>query len=212
VIRGLFFTLLFWVAPAMAQGRPTLDLTLPERSALTTDGPLVRVQNVISDGKMQELLKSGFPAQLHFRVELWSTGGVFDALRRSAEWDVIIRYDALSSNYRIVNIRNDKVMPIGQYATFAEAVAEIERPHRAPVVAQSDPDRQYYIATLEVETLSFKDLDELELWLRGEARPAVQGNANPGTALGRGVRKLFARLVGGERRNLRARSGTFRAG
>lgn len=212
MIRGLVLALLLWAAPAIAQGRPKLELTLPERSALTTEGPLIRVQNVISDGKMQELLKSGFPAQLHFRVELWSTGGVFDALRRSAEWDVIVRYDALSSNYRIVNIRDDKVVPIGQFATFAEAIAEIERPHRAPVVAQSDPDRQYYIATLEVETLSFKDLDELELWLRGEARPAVQGTANPGTALGRGVRKLFARLVGGERRNLRTRSGTFRAG
>ena len=62
------------------------------------------------------------------------------------------------------------------------------------------------------KALTRTDLDELERWLRGDARPAVQGNGNPGTALGRGVRKLFARLVGGERRNLRTRSGTFRAG
>jgi hypothetical protein len=197
-------------APVLAQGRPKLELSLPTPAALTSEGPSVRVENVVSDRSMEELVRNGFQAQLHFRVELWSTGGVFDALRRSVEWDIILRYDALAGNYRVANIRDDKVEPIGQYATFAEAITEIERPVRAPIAAQSDPNRQYYIATLEVETLSFKDLDELERWLRGEARPAVQGNANPATALGRGVRKLFARLVGGERRNLRARSGTFR--
>jgi hypothetical protein len=212
VIRGLFFAFFLLAAPAIAQGRPKLDLLLPAPNALTREGPAVRVEHVISDKAMQELLRSGFPAQLHYRVELWSAGGVFDAMRRSVEWDVIVRYDALAGNYRIAHIRDDKVLPIGQFATFAEVVAEVERPYRAPIVAQPDRDRQYYIATVEVETLSFGDLDELERWLRGDVKPAVQGNANPGTALGRGVRKLFARLVGGERRNLRTRSGTFRAG
>ncbi len=211
VIRGLFLAFVLLAAPAVVQGRPKLELLLPAPSALTTEGPAVRVEHVISDKSMQELLLNGFPASLHYRVELWSAGGVFDAMRRSVEWDVIVRYDALAGNYRVANIRDDKVVPIGQFATFADAVAEVERPYRAPIVAQSDPDRQYYIATVEVETLSFDDLDELERWLRGEAGPAVHGKANPGTALGRGVRKLFARLVGGERRNLRARSGTFRA-
>ncbi|MEP7346386.1 MAG: hypothetical protein ABI877_14040 [Gemmatimonadaceae bacterium] len=211
MIRGLFLAFVLLTAPALAQGRPTLELILPPPAALTTEGPAVRVENVISDKSMQELLQSGFPAQLHYRVELWSAGGIFHTMRRAVEWDVIVRYDAVAGNYRVANIRDDKVVPIGQFARFAEAVAEVERPYRAPIVAQREPGRQYYTATVEVVTLSFGDLDELERWLRGDAGPAVQGNANPGTALGRGVRKLFARLVGGERRNLRARSGTFRA-
>jgi Domain of unknown function (DUF4390) len=212
VSRGLLFAFVLLAAPALAQGRPKLEILLPPANALTSEGPAIRVENVISDERTQDLLRHGFPAQLHYRVELWSAGGVFDAMRRSAEWDVILRYDALAANYRVVHIRDDKVIPVGQFATFAEAVAEIDRPYRVPIIAQADRDRQYYIATLEVETLSFHDLDELEGWLRGEARPAVQGTGNPGTALGRGVRKLFARLVGGERRNLKTRSGTFRAG
>ena len=212
MIRGLAFASLLLAAPSIAQGRPKLELQLPAADALITEGPAVHVEHVISDKPMQDLLRNGFPARLHYRVELWSAGGIFDALRRSVEWDVIVRYDAMAANYRVALIRDDKVIPIGQFATFTEVVAEIERPYRAPIAAQKEPDRQYYIATVEVETLSFGDLDELERWLRGDARPAVQGNGNPGTALGRGVRKLFARLVGGERRNLRTRSGTFRAG
>ena len=211
MMRGRILAFVLLAAPAIAQGRPTLELLLPAPDALTTEGPAVRVAHVISDKPMQELLQNGFPARLHYRVELWSASGVFDAMRRSVEWDVIVRYDALAANYRVASIHNDSVVPIGQFATFAETVAEVERPSRAPIVAQKDPSRQYYVATVEVETLSFGDLDELERWLRGDARPAVQGTANPGTALGRGVRKLFARLVGGERRNLRTRSGTFRA-
>lgn len=211
MIRRLSLAILMAAAPALAQGRPQLDLSLPSRSELTTLGPLIRAQN-ISDASMQELVMNGFPAQLHFRVELWSAGGVFDGMRRSVEWDVILRYDALSANFRVANHQDGSIVPVGQFATFAEALAEIERPHRVPITAERIADRQYYIATLEVETLSFKDIDELERWLRGEARPAVQGNANPGTALGRGFRKLFAKLVGGERRNLRTRSGTFRVG
>jgi hypothetical protein len=40
-------------------------------------------------------------------------------------------------------------------------------------------------------------------------QPAVSGDGNPGTALGRGLKKMFVRLLGAERRNLQARSRTF---
>jgi hypothetical protein len=53
------------------------------------------------------------------------------------------------------------------------------------------------------------DLDEVGRWLRGEMQPAVRGDGNPGTALGRGLRRLFVRLLGAERRNLQTRSATF---
>lgn len=212
MIRRLSFALLLLAVPAHAQGRPRLEIALPARSALTTEGPAVRVEHVISDGAMQELLKNGFPAQLHYRVELWTSGGFFNSMRRSVEWDVIVRYDALAANFRIARRVGDRILPVAQHEKFADAVAEVERPFKAPITAIAAKDRQYYIATVEVVTLSLNDLDEVERWLKGEVQPAVRGEANPGTALGRGMRKLFARLVGGERRNLQTRSGTFRAG
>jgi hypothetical protein len=68
----------------------------------------------------------------------------------------------------------------------------------------------YYNAALEVEMLSVNDLDELERWLRGELKPATQGERSPGTALTRGVRSLVVRLLGSENRSYEVRSGTFR--
>jgi hypothetical protein len=61
-----------------------------------------------------------------------------------------------------------------------------------------------------VRTLSVSDLDEVNAWLRGELRPAVSGERNPGTAISRGIRSLTTRLLGGEKREYVARSATFR--
>jgi hypothetical protein len=38
----------------------------------------------------------------------------------------------------------------------------------------------------------------------------VRGKKNPGTAVGRGVRTVMVRLLGGEKRHYEARTGTFR--
>jgi hypothetical protein len=65
---------------------------------------------------------------------------------------------------------------------------------------------------LDVEALSVSDLDQLERWLRGELRPAVRGRSNPVNAISSGVRTVVTRVLGGERRHYRRRSGTFRAG
>jgi hypothetical protein len=53
------------------------------------------------------------------------------------------------------------------------------------------------------------DLDEVERWLRGELRPAVRGQRNPGTAVTRGVRTVVAKLLGAEKRHYEERSGKF---
>jgi hypothetical protein len=156
------------------------------------------------------MIENGFPARLHFRAELWSTGGLFNSMLGSAEWDLILSYDALGKRYRLQRRENGRVQTDFWFRTFEAAVAAVERPMRVPLRAQPHDDRQYYIVVLDVATLSADDLDELEHWLRGELQPAVRGERNPGTAVGRGLRQLFARLLGAERRNLQERSATFR--
>ena len=200
--------------PAQRPGlgrQPRLEFTLPAPSALTKEGPSVRALDVVSDAETQSLLESGFPTRLHFRVELWSSGRVFDALKNRAEWDVFIYYDALGKKYRVVRVERDgqAVTSAGQFGSFAEMVQEAERPMRVALRATAQRSRQYYIGVLDVESLSLTDLDEVERWLRGELQPAVRGDGNPGTALGRGIRRMFVRLLGAERRNLQARSRTF---
>ena len=59
--------------PLGAQQGPHVEIQLPTASRLTAEGPLVRARGVLSDARMRELLRSGFPARLHFRAELWSS-------------------------------------------------------------------------------------------------------------------------------------------
>jgi hypothetical protein len=197
--------------PAQRSREPRLDITLPAPSALTDEGPVVTTSNVVSDGKVQELLQHGIPISLNFRVELWTTAGMFDQLLGRTEWSIVIRYEHLSKTYRVLRVTGTRVQSLASSEKYATVVAEVERPQRAPIAAENRRDRQYYAVSLDVVGLSADDLDELESWLRGELGPAVRGKRNPGTALTRGVRTLLARLLGAERRHLARRSPTFRA-
>ena len=90
-----------------AQRQPRLEFTLPAAEALAKQGPTIQAIDAVSDEETRNLLESGFPARLHFRVELWSAGGVFDALRGRVEWDVFVYYDALGKRYRVVRVDED---------------------------------------------------------------------------------------------------------
>jgi hypothetical protein len=185
-------------------------ISLPSATALSAEGPMVQATGVLGDTKMQELMRSGFPALLHFKVELWSASGWLDDLEGSTEWAVVMRYDPLGKSYRVARIVGDRVESIGQFPDYANAVAAAERAYRAPIRAPRSRDRFYYNAVLDVEVISLSDLDEVERWLRGELRPAVRGQRNPATALTRGVRTLVVRLLGGEKRHYVERSPVFR--
>lgn len=195
--------------PLLAQGRPRLELVVPAQASPRVEGPEVRGINVLADRDIRDLLRNGFPARLHYRVELWSTSGWFDDLEGGTEWDVVVRYDALDRSYRLARLQGDEVTTLGRFDQLRDAERALEQPFRAPLVARGSR-RYYYRAVLRVETLSLSDLDEVERWLRGELRPAVRGQRNPGTAITRGVRTLFIRLLGGEKREYEVRSATFR--
>ncbi len=196
-------------ATAEAQ-RPQVQLVLPERQALTTEPPWVRSAALVSDGALRDLLHNGFPARLHYKVERWSTGGWFDDIKATAEWDVVARYDALTKVYQIFRITGNSTRYLGSFQTFADAEAVLDAPFKVPISLPRRGQRSYYNLVLNVEMLSLTELDEVERWLRGEVKPAVRGQKNPGTAVSRGVKTVFVRLLGGERRRYETRSGTFR--
>ena len=195
--------------PALAQQSGALELQLPPREAQRGEGPLVRSVGVLSDGQLRDLLRNGFPARLHYRVELWSVGGVLNDIEGATEWNLVVRYDPLDKAYRVARFAGDRVVQLGRFAELRDAQAAAERAYRAPVAPRRRGRSYYYAAVLDVETLSLTDLDEVEMWLKGELRPAVRGRRNPGTALTRGVRTLMVRLLGGETRHYELRSATF---
>lgn len=191
----------------LAAQRAGAEIRLPAVPAL--DGPLVRVVNVLDERDLRDLLDHGFPIRIHYRAELWTLGGWFNTLRATREWDVVVRQDALNKAYEVARIVDDQVTLLGRFATLDAASEAAERPYRVPITPPRGR-RAYYNVVVDVEALSLSDLDEVERWLRGELRPAVRGRRSPGTALGRGVKVLTERLLGGETRHYEVRSETFR--
>jgi hypothetical protein len=211
LIRKLAAVAVFVVsAPLTAQKRPRLDVLPPALNAWADDAPMVSSSGLLSDASMRDLLANGFPARLHYRLERWVAGRWFDDLKAAFEWDVVLKYDVLGKKYQAVRVVNRKVESLGDYPAVDDAQLAVEAPFKTAISLPKKGQRGYYNLLLDVETLSLSDLDEVERWLRGELKPAVSGKKNPGTAVGRGVRTLVVRLLGGEKRHYEARTGTFR--
>ena len=204
------FLLLTTAAPSLARRAAGIRIEVPPPAVRSEEGPRVRATRVLSDARLRDLLRNGFPARLHWRVEVWSTRGWFDDLKGAVEWDIIVRYEPLERRYEMVHIDADgNPTPLGRTENFANVEAIIERPQEALILPPRRRDRVYYTVSLNVEMLSVSDLDEVERWLRGELRPAVRGQRNPGTAVTRGVRTVVAKLLGAENRHYEERSGRF---
>jgi hypothetical protein len=192
-------------ATARAQSRPEIDI----RMTASAFPPAVSVRDVLTEREFDELLRSGFPARLHVRAEVWTQGRWFDEVRGRAEWDVIVQYNVIDRTYDVARLVGTRVTPLGSYLRFADARAASELPHQPALPAPQRGQKAYVLVQAELQTLDVSDLDELERWLRGEATPAVRGKRSPASALTRGVRTLASRLLGGEVRRLEARSPTM---
>lgn len=198
-------------ASALGAQKPVhIDVVLPTESAWADEPPSVSSSGLLSDGAMRDLLLNGFPARLHYRLERWASGRWFDDLKSTFDWDVIVKYDVLGKKFQVVRVVNKKAESLGEFPGADEAENAAEGPYRPAIAPPKKGQRGYYNLLLDVETLSLSDLDEVERWLRGELKPAVSGKKNPGTALGRGVRTLVVRLLGGEKRHYEARTGKFK--
>ena len=189
-------------APLLAQRRVTLDVTPP---AAMAGSPTVTTANLFGDPDMRDLVRSGFPASLRFRLELWRVGGLFNDLEGQRDWELIVQYDPSAQRYRVVQRQGGRLDDLGSFATLSTAQAVLERPTRILLAPEREGSRYYYNLTLTLEALSVSDMDQLERWLRG-----VRGGT-AASALGSGMRTLMLRMLGGEKRVFDKRSSTFTA-
>lgn len=174
-------------------------------SAGTASGwrPAVQLNGVLQDQALRSALASGLPLRFHFRIELWQKEGVFDRLTGAQEalWSMV--QNPLEGDYILGNGRVEH-----RLSTLEEGEAVLQAAFASSLQPRGG-GRFYYLATLDVETLSLSDLEELRRWLRGEARPAVEGRTPPGRAVERGLRRVFVRLIGLPTRRWEARTPSF---
>lgn len=185
-------------APAQAE-RP---LAVAVGGAAAGWRPLVRVQGMLGDRGLRDALHSGLPLRFRFRVELWEKS-LFDRLLGTHRAALAVVQDPLDGGYTLDDGRQERRF---------RSLAEVEDAVEGAFAAGLHPTRQgryYYIAVLEIETLSLSDLEELQRWLRGEARPAVEGRRSVGRAVESGLRRAMVRVIGLPTRKYEARSPTF---
>lgn len=187
-----------------------VDLTLPAATELATQPPTVRTIGVLAAGRTPELIRNGFPARLHYKLERWAAGTFVNDVKATTEWELIAEYDALAKSYKLIRATSQRAAVVGEFPGLADVDAKLAEPYGPPISTPRRGQKTYYVLTLNVEAMSLSDLDEVQRWLRGELRPTVRGRRNPGTAVSSGVRTLFVRILGGERVVYQASTGVFR--
>lgn len=188
-----------------AQSTPQVAVVMPAGAG----PPAVSVRNVLAERAFDDLLRNGFPARLHVRAELWTIGRWFDEIEGAEEWDIVVRYDLIDRTYEVARVTREVIVPLGSYARFIDARRATELSFTPPLNMSGAKGRKGYVGVqVDVQTVEMSDLDEVQRWLRGEARPVVQLRRSPGTAVSRGLRTLVSRLLGGEVRHLEARTPT----
>jgi len=205
-VRAWLVGFALWSAPLMAQRpRVPLDVAFAAASAPTI-GATVSTEALLSDSKTRELLHNGFPARIHYRLELWRTGGWSNERRGLTEWDVLVAFDPAAEMFNAVR-RGDEgrlLENYGGFPTVAAAESQIGRPLRVDLHPNGS-GRFYYNLVLDVQTLTVSDLDALQQWLRGPEAPSK----NPLKAIRNGIGTLVSRLLGGDKRHYERRSEVF---
>lgn len=198
------WALLFGAAPPAGAAPQGAFAVAPDAAAGFR--ALVRIGPILSDPALEEAARSGLPLRLKSRVELWRDG-FFDDLEGAHGTTWVLLYEPLEDRF-IVRSQASPTQ-VRRFTSFGAARAAIEGEHTLPL-RPARPGRYYYTAVLELETLSLSDLEELERWLKGELQPAVSGEGSVPGAVGKGVKRLFIRVLGLPARRFEARSDWFR--
>lgn len=169
----------------------------------------VRPVGLLSDSALIRPLVSGLPLRFHFQLELWHDKFFADGLVDRTTWSLILYQEPLSDEYRMTYSWDPDAE---DWFIRLDAAAEaIERWYQSPLQRPEPGSGSYYYdAKLEVEILSLGDLDELERWLRGDVTGQQVSGGGLARALGRGLKRLFIRLIGLSARKYEARTPSFR--
>lgn len=196
--RAWLFTAALATSPLVAQ-EPALGVT--------RDDGVARIQatHLLDDGRFLDLMRSGFPLRLHYRLELWRVrASWFDRYITGVEWDAVARHDPLADEFILIRTGGH----VTRYNTNEDLAAALAVPYRVSIDSRGD-GRFYLVGRLEVTTLNDADLEEVTRWLRGDVAPAVSGRESFGDALAHGAQRALVRIAGLPTLTLEGRSPPF---
>jgi hypothetical protein len=170
-----------------------------------TGGVRLEIDNLVTDPGLLEAIHSGLPLRIRILVQLWRDG-FFDSQEGQYQWRATVIFDPLTRRYRV-----QPVAPSGEGGEM-NTLEEVQAVFRQTLDVPLRPRRSgryYYLADVEMETLSLSDLEELQRWLQGDLAPAVTGDEGIGSALARGVRRVLVRMLRLPAKRFQIRSPSF---
>ena len=168
-----------------------------------TGRAMVELGRLMEDRSLADAIHQGLPLRINVEAELWHDR-LFDSEDARAEWKASVVYDPVTLLY--------DVEVFGQEPVSFPALADVRAHLQASFVLDlrpRQPGRYYYLAVVEMETLSLSDIEELRRWLRGDLAGASGADDNTDGAVARGVRRLFVRALGLPTRRVRLRTPAF---
>lgn len=171
-----------------------------------TGEAIVEIVSLFEDPDLQEAVRSGLPLRIRIIVQLWKDG-FFDSQKGQHEWRASVVYDPLTRRYQVQAGGNPEV----EVNTLTQVRATLQQTLPIPI-RPLEEGRYYYLALVEMETLSLSDLEELQRWLRGDLGAVVSGEDDMEGALGKGIRRVFVRMLGLPARKFQVRSPRFEIG
>ena len=192
-----------------AQGNATVHLTLSLRadSSGRTEQPVLTTEDLLADPRVSGMLTSGFPLRLHYRLQVWRSRSFLDAQVRQTEWDVVIRHEPLFDQYQMAEVFRLTT----RTSRFAgrDALARGTATPREIRVAPTDGGEYYYIAAVDISSLTDTDLKELERFLSGDVGPAATGSEPVGGAVSDAIKRLLISVAAAPTIRTEARSDKF---
>ncbi|MEX2282776.1 MAG: DUF4390 domain-containing protein [Gemmatimonadota bacterium] len=202
------YVLAFVATLALSIGGLPAQTTAPSLATDPAAGhqPLLRLDGFFADRDLQRAVESGLPLRVRVRVELWKDRFI-DQLTGNQTWNAVLSYDPLEKTFRVRSFGNPSIDR--QLPSYTDARAALEAARTFSLRPLSS-GRYYYTATIEVETLSLSDLEELERWLQGQLKPAVSGDRSVPDAIGDGAKRLLIRVLALPTKTQELRTPRFR--
>jgi len=167
---------------------------------------MVGIVDLFSDPSLVEAVLSGLPLRIRLRVQLWKHG-FFDNQKDQYDWRASVLFDPPTRRYRVQT--NERAGAEVEVNTLEEAQNALQLTLNIPL-RPGEPGRYYYIAAVELETLSLSDLEELQRWLQGDLAPVVAGEGEVEGALAKGVKRVLVRMLGLPAKRSRVQSPSCR--
>ncbi|MFH1763151.1 MAG: DUF4390 domain-containing protein [Gemmatimonadota bacterium] len=171
-----------------------------------TGEAVVEIIDLFSDASLVDAVVSGLPLRIRIRVQLWNDG-FFDNQRGQYDWRASILFDPLTRRYRVQT--SERTGAEIEVNTLEEARGALQLTLSIPLRPR-EPGRYYYIAAVEMETLSLSDLEELQRWLQGDLAPVVARGRDVEGALAKGFRRVLVRMLGLPAKRFQVQSPSFR--